>query len=378
MRALEQVFGAVLMLTVLLDVFLTVLYARVGTGILSQKLARLTWRLFRLLPAGPYQPMALSFCGPAILVLLVLAWSVLLAFGAGLIIHPELSTGVRASSGETPTDLVTAVYVGGSSLSIVGASDFAPHTVAMRVMFLFNSVIGTSVISLTLTYLMQIYAALRERNALGLKMHAMSAEMGDAAELVAGLFPDGELSGGYDNLSELAGEMAETKEGHHFYPVLFYFRFPEPYYSVSRTTLLALDTVSLIKSALADDKVGWVKKSVAVQQLWSVSLMLVSTLDETFLDRAPKAGSEPIEDDAEPWRARYFAALQRLRQAGQPVVANEEAGAELYVKLRRRWDPLIAALAPAMAYSMDEIDPARSRSEEAERRPSFQERLRSA
>ena len=293
-----------------------------------------------------------------------------------MIIHPELGTGVRASSGETPTDLVTSVFVGGSSLSIVGASDFAPHTAAMKVMFLFNSVVGTSVISLTLTYLMQIYAALRERNALGLKMHAMSAETGDAAELLAGLFPDGELSGGYDDLSELAGELSETKEAHHFYQVLFYFRFREPYYSVSRTTLLALDTVSLIKSALADDKAGWVKKSAAVQQLWSVSLMLVSTLDKTFLDQAPEAGSDPIQ--AEPWRARYFAAVRRLRQAGLPLVADEEAGAELYVQLRRRWDPLIAALAPAMAYSMDEIDPAGSRPQEAKRRPPFEERLRSA
>jgi hypothetical protein len=378
MRALEQVFGAFVMLAVLLDVFLTVLYARVGTGIISHKLARLTWRLFRLLPAGGSLPIVLSFCGPAILVLLVLTWSVLLALGAGLIIHPELGSGVRASSGETPTDLVTAIYVGGSSLSIVGASDFAPHTTAMKVLFLFNSVVGTSVISLTLTYLMQIYAALRERNALGLKLHAMSAETGDAAELLAGLFPDGELSGGYNNLSELAGEMAETKEGHHFYPVLFYFRFREPYYSVSRSTLLALDTVSLIKSALADDKAGWVKKSASVQQLWSVSLMLVSTLDETFLDQQPEAGSDTIDHEAEPWRTRYFAALRRLRQAGLPLVADEEAGAEVYVKLRRRWDPLITALAPAMDYSMDEIDPARSRPQDAERRAPFQERLRSA
>jgi hypothetical protein len=192
------------------------------------------------------------------------------------------------------------------------------------------------------------------------------------------LFPDGELSGGYNNLSEWAGEMAKAKEGHHFYPVLFYFRFREPYYSVSRSTFLALDAVSLIKSALADDKAGWVKESTAVQQLWSVSLMLVSTLDKTFLKQAPEADIDPIDDKAEAWRARYFAALQRLRQAGAPLAADEETGAELYVKLRRRWDPLIAALAPAMAYSMEEIDPATSRPQEAERRPPFQERLRSA
>lgn len=360
MRALEPVIGAFLMLTVLLDVALTVLYARAGAGIISDKLARLTWRLFRVVAARSPQPIVLSFCGPAILVLLVLTWSVLLAFGAGLIIHPELGTGVRTNSGVTPTDFITAVYVGGSSLSIVGASDFAPHTAAMKVLFLFNSVVGTSVISLTLTYLMQVYAALRERNALGLKLHAMSAETGDAAELVAGLFPDGELSGGYTNLSEMAGEITEAKEAHHFYPVLFYFRFREPYYSVSRTTLLALDAVSLIKSALADDKAGWVKRSAAVQQLWSASLMVVSTLVETFLHRAPEAASDRIDQNAERWRGRYFAALNRLREAGLPLVADADMGADVYVSLRRRWDPLIAVLAPAMAYSKDEIDPAGS------------------
>jgi hypothetical protein len=50
MRALQQVFGALLMLAILLDVFLTVLYARVGAGIVSQKLARLTWRLSAFSP----------------------------------------------------------------------------------------------------------------------------------------------------------------------------------------------------------------------------------------------------------------------------------------------------------------------------------------
>ncbi|WP_370539065.1 two pore domain potassium channel family protein [Aureimonas sp. AU22] len=365
MDALEQAFGAVLMLLVLLDVFLTVLYARAGAGIFSQRLARMIWRLFRHLPMGAARPAALSFCGPTILVLLVLVWSTLLAFGAGLIVHPELGIGIRASTGETPTDFITAVYVGGSSLSIVGASDFAPHTAAMKVLFLFNSVIGTSVISLTLTYLMQVYSALRERNALGLKLHAMSAETGDAAELIVRLFPDGELSGGYDNLSGLAGAMAEIKEGHHFYPILFYFRFREPCYSVSRTAFLTLDTLSLIKSALADDTAGWVKRSATIQQLWSVSLMLVSTLDRTFLDQVSRQAGEPTDDMRELWWARYLGALPRLRQACVPLTANEKKGAEFYVELRCQWDPLIAILAPAMAYSMHEIDPAGSGQGEA-------------
>ena len=71
---------------------------------------------------------------------------------------------------------------------------------------------------------------------------------------------------------------------------------------------------------------NWVKKSASVQQLRSGSLMLVSTLDETFLDQAPGAGGDAIA--AEPWRARYFAALQRLRaNRGPGDTSNPFTGA---------------------------------------------------
>jgi len=278
--ALEQGGGALLMVTVLADVFLTVLYARVGTGLLSRRLAQTTWAMFKSIPAGRQRPLVLSLCGPAILVLLVLTWSILLAIAAALIIHPELGSGVTVNNGNTTTDWFTAITAGASSLSIVGSTGFEPRSAAMKVLFLFNSVIGASVISLTVTYLMQVYSALRERNALGLKLHALSGETGDAAEFLARLFPDGELSGGYNHLAEIGGELSMMKEGHHFYPVLFYFRFREPFYSVPRITLLCLDTVSLMKSALADDKAGWMKKSAAVSQLWCLSLMLISTLEQ--------------------------------------------------------------------------------------------------
>ena len=148
-----------------------------------------------------------------------------------------------------------------------------------------------------------------------------------------------------------------TKEGHHFYPVLFYFRFREPFYAVSRITLVCLDTVSLIKSALSDEKAGWLKKSAAVFQLWCVSLMLVSTLERNYLGGVP----QPADADAVPremWRERYCSALDRLRQAGVPVTVDGQAGSEAYIALRRCWDPMINALAPAMAYSLSEIDPA--------------------
>ena len=137
---LERVSGALVMGLVLLDVFLTVLYARIGTGLIAERAARLTWLTFRRAAeaAGARRGTVLSFCGPAILLLYVLLWAFGLTLGAGLIIHPGLGTGVQAGNGPTPTDFLAALYAGGSSMAIVGASDFRPTTDAYRVVYLVN------------------------------------------------------------------------------------------------------------------------------------------------------------------------------------------------------------------------------------------------
>lgn len=370
----EQIIGAVLMLLILLDVFLTVLYARAGTGILSPLVARLVWWVFKTI-SNPFRDLRgyiLSFCGPAILVAFVLVWSLGLALAAGLIIHPQLGTSVRSTSGDTPTDLLTAVYAGGTSISIVGASNFTPQTVSFRMIYLFNSLVGLSIISLTLTYLMQVYAALKLRNTLGLDVHLASAETGDAAELIAHLGPEGKFEMGYANLSTLAADMTKTKESHHFYPVLFYFRFLQPFYSVSRFTLVSLDAATLIKSALSDREYSWLKNSGAVEQLWDSARLLLETVSDTFLTGAKSSSLHaPDEDTCELWRRRYFAALRTLRQAGIQTVDDEQAGAEFYVNLRRQWNDYITHMGPMLAYTTEDIDPVGYRAETFDERQAF-------
>lgn len=44
---LEQASGVLVMGLVLAGIFLTVLYARIGTGLIADKVARLTWAIFR-------------------------------------------------------------------------------------------------------------------------------------------------------------------------------------------------------------------------------------------------------------------------------------------------------------------------------------------
>ncbi|MDB5641550.1 MAG: conserved rane protein of unknown function [Hyphomicrobiales bacterium] len=358
---LEQGVGLLLTLVILLDVFLTVLYARMGASVIAGRVGRLVWAFFLVvsntvrLPRGA----ALSFCGPSILVSLVVVWALGLTLGAALIMHSELGGAIRATSGETPTDFVTAMYAGGTSMALVGASDFTPHTSATRLLFLVNSLIGTSVISLTLTYLMQVYTALQRRNVLAMNIHLLSGCSGDAADLLARLGPRGQFNGGYTHLAQLAAGMTEAKEAHHFYPVLFYFRFDDAHHSVSRSALVALDLASLVQCALNEKEFGWLKNAGAVAQLAEASMMLVTALERTFLPDGLPDPDPDLEQQAEDcWRARYRAALRRLQSAGIQTAADETAGAEAYVASRRGWIGHIANLAPAMGYSLEEVDPA--------------------
>ena len=261
-------------------------------------------------------------------------------------------------------------------MSIEGANSFAPRTAVFQLLYMLDSLVGVSVISLTLTYLMQVYSALYRRNAFSYSLHLASAETADAAELLAGYGPQGQFSSGYTNISELAMQMTGLKESHNFYPVLFYFRFPDPAYGVSRISLILLDTVTLIKSALDDERYGWLKESAPVTQLWRGCLILITSLAETFLpDDGPSDDEQPDKETRERWRRRYFAALRRLAEAGIPTLADQNAGAENYIELRRQWQSHIEHLAPALAYSIGEVDPVGSNPTMVDRRPEFQRRL---
>jgi hypothetical protein len=357
LAAFEQASGALVMGLVLADIFLTVLYARIGTGLIADRVAHLIWALFRRGADrfGRRRDAILSFCGPVILIVYVLLWALGLTLGAGLIIHPALGTAVRASTGETPTDFMTALYAGGSSMAIVGASDFKPVTDAYRVLYLVNSLVGMSATSLVLTYVMQVYSALRQRNALGLKLHLLAGETADAAELLARLGPRGQFGSGYTHLADIAASLAETKEAHHFYPVLFYFRFRQPFYSVSAQAFITLDTVSLIRSGIADRQTPWLKETAAVDAMWRVAMLLVVTLEKTFLPGDLPAPADMDDAESEDWRIRFEKALGRLSAAGVETMPDA-AGVETYLALKAQWQPHIARLAPAMAYDIDDFE----------------------
>jgi hypothetical protein len=357
---LEQCAGALITVVVLLDVFLTVLYARMGYSIVADLLAQAVWSGFfhtsKIL--GRRRPFMLSFGGPVIVVTVVAFWVFALVCGSAMIIQPELGRAFQSSNGPAPRGFISAVYVAGSNIITVGSSGVQPKTGAFRLLCLFDSILGMSLVTLTVTYIVEIYNALHSRNTLAIKLHLMSGKTSDAAELIAALGASGEFGVSYSILSEAAAEIISLKESHNFYPVLFYFRFRSPLYSVSMAALTALDTATLLSTALNEKRYGWLKRSAAVIALRHAAELLVNTLQQTFLPKRSPESQQPDENDVEVWRRRYFAALGQLREAGLETRTDEAAGAGEYVDMRREWDPYVRTLAPAMGFKMEEIDPA--------------------
>jgi hypothetical protein len=356
MGILEESLGFVLGFIVLLDIFLLILYARANKTIISTELSYFVWRLLLWLskPLGRWRDFFLTLSGPIILMIVLASWTLLLSVAAALVIHPNLGTGIKINQGTTPTDFITALYVGGTSLSFIGTSDFTPQDSFFRIFYLLTSLIGVTLASLIVTYLLELYNNLKERNTLGLKVNLMSAETGDAAEVICHLGPHGQFENGYNNIVDWSSETAIVRESHHFYPILFYFRFREPYYSVSRTCLTSLDTVSLIKSALDDKEFGWLKESTAVDDLWRGTVKELQTLAENFFP--DEDVDKPVDPQTnEHWHRRYDAAVERLKAAG---IKTARDGVEEYISLRKQWDRYITLLAPKFAYEMDEVDTA--------------------
>lgn len=347
--------GALLVAIALADVFLTVLYARSGAGFITPRLNRIAWRLMvRAAPKAPGgRDRLLSFGGPLLMVLTVATWSVLLFGGAALIVWPGLGAGIEASQPPTPTDFWAALYFAGYSLTTLGTGDLAPQSTAYRLLMIFFALSGFSFITLTLTYFMQVYSAVVRRNALAQTFHHISAGSGDAAEIVARLGPSGSFADARSTIADLGSGLLDLLESYHSYPVLHYFRMRDPRYSTARLCLLALDSASLIESALEGQ--DELKRSAGLQLFWGGGLDLADETCSNFLPGRKSRGDFVPEEEKQEARIHFRAALRKLAEAGIETRRDPDAAERDYLRFRGRWIGVVRAFGGLTGYRWREI-----------------------
>ena len=358
MDRLAQTVGIGLVLLALQDIYLTVLYPRLGRSVFSMLLSKGIWWLFKLATRTiPFKgDRLLSHSGPIILVSILVVWLSLLIFGFALIVWPALGSTIQASQGETPTDFGTALYYSGFSLTTLGTGDLVPKTDTQRLLMFVQAAIGFSIFTLTITYLLSVYSAFVKRNSFALSLHHRTVGTGDAAELLARMGANGQLNDIQQNIATMARDVLNVLvESHNSYPVVLYFRFQQTYYSLPRIVLLNMDTATLIKSALNSEKYRSLICSAAVAELWGGSLHFLHQLSHSFLPPRGRLHINAQQEQA--WRERYYRAVERLKAEGIETVADLEEGANSYISLRRKWQPDLTALSAYMAYKWSEVAP---------------------
>jgi len=156
------------------------------------------------------------------------------------------------------------------------------------------------------------------------------------------------------DLSELARDFMYLLSSQRSYPILFFFHYQETYYALPRLIYLAIDTTTLIQSALDPKAYRSLVRSSASVELWGSCLQLLTELNR-FLDLrscvGPRTGSE------QRYRQRYYQAVDRLQAEGIETVRDLEAGVSRYITLRQQWEPSLKALTAYLAYEWWEIAP---------------------
>jgi hypothetical protein len=363
MDRLTQVIGAGLVLIALIDIYLTVLYPR-SKSWLSMRFSRLIWWMFQHLAAVPlwhmlgfstkFRQRLLSYCGPTLLVLVVLLWVCLLILGFACIVWPALGSEIQVDEKITPTNFITAIYYSGCVFSTLGAGNFTPQTDLFRLLALVESGLGFAIFTLTITYLLSVYTALTQRNTFALSLHYRTASTADAAEMLTRLGTNGSFEGARENIGDISRNLLVLLESHHSYPIVHYFRFQEPYYALARIVLVSMDTVALIRSALDQERYRALVNCTVVVELVEGGRHLLRELSRSFLPNKTfntKGQPETV------LRERFYRAVEQFKREGIATTPDLEAGAQKYIALRREWEPHAMEIAAYMGYAWHQIAP---------------------
>jgi hypothetical protein len=206
--------GAVLVLVALRDIFHTIWHPS-GRGGLSRRLMGAVWRVGRRRRAlGP-------LTGPLAMVVVVLTWVLLILLGWALVYWPHLPGGFVFGSGLDPTSRagpLDAVYLSTVTLATLGFGDIVPVADWLRIVVPIQALIGFTLITAAVSWVLQVYPALTRRRALAVRLSLLRrvdtlGRMGDAqSALAAPLLQD--LAVG---LAQLRVDLTQYAETYYFW-----------------------------------------------------------------------------------------------------------------------------------------------------------------
>lgn len=337
MPLLEALAGLALAVWVLNDVFTTVILPRPAparyrpAGILT----RSSWRVWRGYAdrsrTVQRREQRLGIFAPAIVMILLGLWIVLLVLGFGLMLH-ALSAQVRPPLG----GIDAAVYLAATSLLTIGYGDFVPTEALSRVVAVAAGGVGLGIVALTITYLFSLYANFQRRE---LQVVTLDARAGAPPSGIQLLVTCAAFDDEHEELEQIFEQWehwsAEVLESHLAYPILMFFRSTHDHESWVSAIGAVLDAATLMLTTLEGGPRG---QASATRGIGTHLVEDVGRFFHFITDR-------PIDVGPMIERAEFDAARARLGGAGYVLVPDEEAAWRDFSQRRAEYAGALNALA---------------------------------
>ena len=311
------VLGVVLLLILVFDVLWTVVASGAGAGPLTGRISAGLWRLALRAGRGADGPRHrfLAFSGVAVVVVLLVMW-ILVAWSAWWLIFSASRGAVRVVDGGRPASLVQRLWFAGDGIFTSSTNDLTTGAGGWRATRLAVTATGLIFITLAITYLIPVASAAAERRQLA----AYITSLGRTPEAIVTAAWAGN---GFGSLSQhlvaLTPMVELSAQRHLTYPVLHYFHSPSERTALAVSYVVLDEAITLLRWGVDSEARP---DPAAVAPLGEAVGLFLETIRSTF-----------VADLGEPLPPPD---LDALREAGIPVVADDEFAAALERQEGRR------------------------------------------
>jgi hypothetical protein len=335
MRIAFTILGALIIWSVLLDAFETVvLPRRVRRQYrITSWFYRRTWipwrRMASRIKSAGRRENFLGYFGPLSLIGLLALWALGLIFGFTLL---QSGAGSHVQMGNEPVTFARMIYQSGETFFTLGYGDIIPNSPVSRALAVLEAGMGFAFLGVVIGYLPTIYSSFSQREIEISLLDARAGSPPTAAELL-GRFPHGPDQAVLDQIfRDWERWSAEVLESHVSYPALSFFRSQHVNQSWLGALVTILDATALVLAGVDGMEVGQAKTTFAMARHAVVDLAQIvnSRFDPTFPDRLPPA--------------EYQRLRQTLIERGVKVHADEYASEKL-TRLRALYEPYALAMA---------------------------------
>ncbi len=314
MSVLLLLVGGIILVFVYSDFVYTALSTN-GSGIISSWLTGNIWNLLLQISRKLNHRRLLNYASIFCLLSLLSTWILLAWLGNALIFCSDADS-VRHITSQRPATTVEKFYYAGYTLSTMGNGDFYATTAIWKLFTVVVSLSGLSLLTVAITYLVQVLTSEIEKKRLSLYIAAL------------GHTPQEILLNGWDgqtfkalepHLPQLTAMILSHSQHHLAYPVLHYFHSPHPSESTA-LMLTALDeAISILLLYVPESNRP---DELAIRSLRRALTNYLQTLEDDFIETS----GEPLP----------LPAIDRLSAKGLPVFGHGRETVGQWAQLARR------------------------------------------